>query len=271
MRIRGYRRVRELIVDQKARRFVASLDRSDYVVPDNVKERLRGKLNSMLDENILPFWFPDCLDLEFGGYRSECSITGEWQPFRDKNIISQSRILWFTSRLIRFGRTSADNLRWAQHGFAFLKDHFWDDDYGGFFWEIDFENKRPTKPNKHLCGQAFGLHALSEFALATGDSDARSMADQLFELLDRHAHDPAHGGYLEYLARDWTPVHSREPHYMGHPPDIKQVNTHVHLMEAFTLYERFPESELVRNRLTQLVMIQSSAVVRKQGVGCTEV
>ena len=51
MRIRGYRRIRELIVDQRARRFIGSLDRSEYIVPDEDNERLRGKLQSILDDN----------------------------------------------------------------------------------------------------------------------------------------------------------------------------------------------------------------------------
>ncbi len=218
MRIRGYHRVRDLIERERARRFVASLDRTPYSVPDDVREGLRGKLEAILDENIVPFWFPDCIDEKHGGYLADCSLSGEWQTGRNKNLVSQSRILWFASRLINIGRRSEDNLRWAEHGFRFLKDHLLDKKHGGFFWEIDGTNGRPTMPDKHLYGQAFALYALSEFALATGDFYARTMARQLFEVLDEHTHDGTHGGFHEFFRSDWTAADPSEPSYMGYPP-----------------------------------------------------
>lgn len=271
MRIRGYYRVRDLIERERARRFVASFDQTAYPAPDEVRERLRGKLEAILDENIVPFWFPDCIDEKHGGYLAECNLSGEWETGRNKNLVSQSRILWFASKLINFGRTSDENIQWAQHGFQFLKDRLLDKKHGGFFWEVDGRNGEPTMPDKHLYGQAFALYALSEFALATGDTNARTMARQLFEVLDEHAHDSVHGGFHEFFRSDWQPADSSKPSYMGHPPDVKQLNTHLHLMEAFTRYASLDDSELIRERLTELIQIQSGTVVNEEEHCCTDV
>ena len=271
MRIRGLHRLRTLIEQHQARRFVASLDRGEYKLPDEVRDRIQKKLQAILDENILPFWFPACVDLKSRGYLAECSLSGEWQPLRNKNLVSQSRTLWFASRLINFGRTSDDNIRWAEHGFEYLRDYLWDRECGGFYWEIDLQTGRPAKPDKHLYGQAYALYALSEFALATGNESARQMADQLFEIVDTHAHDATNGGYNEFFRRDWKQPDTDEPSYMGHPPGIKQLNTHLHLLEAFTGYANLSDSELIRKRLTELILIQSTTVVSKEGGGCTDV
>ena len=82
MRIRGLHRLRTVIEQHRVRRFVASLDRGEYQLPDDVRARVQKKLQAILDENIRPFWFPACVDLKSGGYLAECSISGEWQPGR---------------------------------------------------------------------------------------------------------------------------------------------------------------------------------------------
>lgn len=87
----------------------------------------------------------------------------------------------------------------AEHGFQFLKDHMWDNGFGGFYWEVDSEGSATTKPHKHLYGQSFGLYALAEYIQASNDPDAVHLADRLFQLLEFHAHDSLHGGFNEFF------------------------------------------------------------------------
>ena len=109
--------------------------------------------------------------------------------------------MWFFSRLARSAYGTSHHLDWAAHGFRFLCDSIWDRRHGGFHWEL--REGRVSDDQKHLYGQAFGLLALVEFARASGETEARELAGELFDLLERHAHDDPFGGYLESLTGDW--------------------------------------------------------------------
>ncbi|MDH3280992.1 MAG: AGE family epimerase/isomerase, partial [Gammaproteobacteria bacterium] len=184
---------------------------------------------------------------------------------------SQARVLWFFARLMTTAYRSQGHEAAARHGFQFLRDSFWDGTSGGFFWEVDSTGRTPIKVDKHLYGQAFGLYAIAEYAIATQDSEAESMAQELYSLLERHAHDAANGGYREFLRRDWRRPESSSATYMESRADIKQLNTHIHLLEAFTRYSDLAPSTAVRDRLIELILIQSNTAVRKEIVACTDI
>ena len=57
--------------------------------------------------------------------------------------------------------------------------------------------------------------------------------------------------------------------YMGEP-DFKLMNTHLHLLEAMTTFYRASKLPLARERLLELIAIQSNAVVRKGLGACTD-
>ena len=62
----------------------------------------------------------------------------------------------------------------ATHGYEFLRDRMWDRQFGGFYWEVDSSGRAATRPDKHTYGQAFGLYALTAYAVASGDSNAKA-------------------------------------------------------------------------------------------------
>ena len=53
-------------------------------------------------------------------------------------------------------------------------------------------------------------------------------------------------------------------------PDHKLMNTHLHILEALTTYYRASRSPLGRERLLELIEIQSSTVLRKNLGACTD-
>ena len=94
---------------------------------------------------------------------------------------------------------------------------------------------------------------------------------QLFELLEANAHDKEHGGYIEFLNQNWSPVSDDDENYLGRGlPHAKLMNTHLHLLEAMTTLYRAAPSPLVRERLVELIGIESNEVVRKDVVACTD-
>jgi mannobiose 2-epimerase len=91
------------------------------------------------------------------------------------------------------------------------------------------------------------------------------LAQEAFRWLDGHAHDAKHGGYFEALRRDGTPIMTPPANpdgTPGHPTDrigtaygLKSMNTHIHLLEAFTALHHVWPDPLVRDRLLEVFTI----------------
>ena len=129
----------------------------------------------------------------------------------------------------------------------------------------------PIDCDKHLYGQSFALYALSEYAIATGDELVARRADELFELLERHARDRSHGGYREFLHRDWSAPETHEIGYLGKPARVKTLDTHLHLLEALTRYTDLRAGDaVVRSALNELMWVLGNTVVRKRHGACTD-
>ncbi len=228
------------------------------------------ELDKTLQENILGFWLPRTLDRRHGGYRINFGPHGEPNGKTSKGIVTQSRHVWLFSCAAREGYGSEDLLEAAEHGYRFLCDRMWDNKHGGFFWEVTADGKKVIRGKKHLVGQFYPMYAISEFARATGRKDALELATAIFHLLDGKSHDAQFGGYVECFERDWSPSSPREPHYMGVPAADKLLNTQMHVLEALTTFYRVGHLPLARERLLELITIQSNAVIRKGLGGCTQ-
>ncbi len=239
----------------------ASVQRLAQLVPA-IEKNLR--------QSVIAFWFPRSVDREHGGYTVFYGPRGEPLPGGTKAIVTQARTLWLASRLIRSEFAQPGLREAADAGFAFLRDRMWDRDNGGFVWEVDAEGTKVLRGDKHLYGQAFGLYALAEYYRASGNPEALALANRLFAVIDARAHDEVYGGYREFFARDWSAAPAGSTGYLGAPPDLKLMNTHLHLLEAFTTYVRAGAPPRARERLAELVAIESQAVIRKGWVAATD-
>lgn len=233
-------------------------------------EKYVPRLEKILTENIVPFWYEKSLDRANGGYIISFDAQGRLKEPVTKMIVTQARQVWLFSRLARAGYEPARHLEAAELGYRFLKEKMWDPVNGGFYWEVDATGNQKLKANKHLYGQSFALYAISEYALASGSKDALEFATQFFDLLEEKSHDKIHGGYVEYFSPDWTALTSEASSYMGAPGNMKLMNTHLHLLEAMTTFYRASGSPLARERLLELINIESNTVVRKTFGACTD-
>jgi cellobiose epimerase len=232
--------------------------------------RVRTSLERILTENILPFWYPGVVDTENGGYWLNHDLEGRWRGPAPKCIVTQARTVWFFSRLAASPYGNSDHLNAARHGYEFLRDRMWDKKFGGFYWEVDASGQNVTKSDKRLYGQAFCLYALAEYAFASNDPDGEASAKELFALMETRAHDKQHGGYREIFARDWTAVPARSVRDLNDSSCIKRMNTHIHLMEAIMAFLALTHEPRARERLIEIIFVNSNAVVRKNIGACTD-
>ena len=198
-----------------------------------------------LEQAIIPFWYPQSIDREHGGYILAASIrSGQPTGRPAKMIVSQARMVWTFARLARSGYKPSEMLPAATQGFRFLADHMWDRELGGFYWEVDATGETVTDPEKYMYGESFALYALSEYYRAPAAIRRRWISRPARSIsscsTDR---DEQFGGYYEYFARATGPAPAvPHPSHIGGPVGAKLMNTHLHLLEAFAEYYRASRS-----------------------------
>jgi mannobiose 2-epimerase len=217
-----------------------------------------SRCRRILKESLVDFYLPACVDPAHGGF-FESLRDDQFVAGGEKFLVLQARHVWFFSMLAREGIRKEDALTAAKSGFNFLENHMRDRRHGGYYAKVS-DAGEVKDPRKHVYLNAFALYGLIAYHRASGDDRALAAAKDLFRILEEKAHDRRHGGYVEFFTADWRPItDSKEPGYVG-AIGTKTYNTHLHLMEALTdLYQVWPEP-LVRQRLAELLVINTSTV-----------
>ncbi len=191
----------------------------------------RAELKDELLGNILPFYANVAVDKQRGGFYGLVHNDLTVEPDAPRGLIQVTRILWAFAHACR--RLDAPRLLpTAEHAWEALQAHFRDPVTGGLHWMVAADGA-PLDRRRLVYGQAFGIYAFAEYALATGSHSALREALALFTLIEQHAWDPAQGGYVEGCTPDWQPdPEQRVDEVSG--PVAWSMNTHLHLVEAYT-------------------------------------
>ena len=216
---------------------------------------LRDAMQHQLLRGVIPFWVEHAADPEAGGYRTNFDEQGNHLGTPEKYLNTQARLLWWFSRLKRAFPGTAIYGELAARGADFLYAHFWDERYGGWYWKVRSDGSS-LDDAKITYGQSFAIYALSEHHCATGDTRALRFADHTFELLQTYAADTLYGGYHENLERDWVVA----PQGMQ-GGDRKGLDTHMHLMEAFTTLTAASGAHIHRRKLFELLQLISMRMI----------
>jgi mannobiose 2-epimerase len=114
--------------------------------------------------------------------------------------------------------------------------------------------------HKQLYGQAFVIYAFSEYHLATGNQQALTLAIDLFDLVETHGADRVHEGYWEVCDREWRVLKGNRLSEKDLPAD-KSMNTHLHLLEAYTRLAAYAANDRVYGALDRLLQLYTNRVI----------
>jgi mannobiose 2-epimerase len=190
---------------------------------------------TQLRQKILPYWYDTAIDQKNGGYLLSDDAAKKATPATEKQLVTQSRMIWGFSHahLKGFSDTKRNYLKAAEQGYRFLLDHFLDREEGGYYWTTDVQGK-PLDQRKIVYGESFVVYGLVEYYRASGDKGALQHALELYQVLQKRAHDPKYGGWIEHFQRDWTPILDPNADAIVELAGCKSSNTHLHLLESLT-------------------------------------
>jgi mannobiose 2-epimerase len=195
------------------------------------KSELRKQLKEELTGNILPFWMTHAVDKVNGGFYG--AVTNDLEVHNEvpRAAILCARVLWtYAAAYRRLG--AEEYLSTAQWAYDYLTQVFWDQQYGGVYWSVDYKGN-PVLDRKHQYAQAFAMYGLTEYYQATQDSQSLELAKTLFHLLEEHAYEPVYQGYIEGSSRKWEALEDMRLS----DKDLncrKSMNTMLHILEAYS-------------------------------------
>ena len=203
-------------------------------------KNLKQEVRDVLESNILPFWLDKMIDRENGGFYGRIDGHGMLHPQAEKGAILNARILWAFSAAYRvLGKLGEldklvllEILEAAKRAYEYLIEHFYDAEYGGVYWSVDYQGN-PLDTKKQFYAIGFAIYGLTEYARATGDREALEYALDLYDCIEAHALDIENNGYIEACTRDWQPIADmRLSDLDANYP--KSQNTHLHIIEPYT-------------------------------------
>lgn len=204
-----------------------------------------------LENNILNFWLHRMPDERNGGYYGKIDGYNRLIPEAGKGLILHARILWTFSSAYRILKKDL-YLSAADRAFEYLVTHFYDPVNKGFYWELDFRGKI-LNSKKQTYAQAFALYGLSEYYRITRNSRAFELAKETFQVIQAFA-DPSFGGYFEAFSEDWKPIEDMRLSNKDFN-EKKSMNTHLHVLEAYTNLLRICDDPAVKEAHRQLIEV----------------
>lgn len=222
-------------------------------IAQQMKEDHRNIYNHLYNE-LIPFWDKNGLDKQFGGFLTNIDANGESIEMPEKYLNTQCRMIWWFSQLNML-TPNETNRKKAKQGVDFLINYLWDSQHGGWRWKVKRDGS-PLDDGKIVYGQSFAIYALSDYYLSTGDKRGLAYAEITFDLLQKYCADTHYGGYYENMETDWTPAPGG---FSG--GDRKGLDTHMHLMEAYTSLYLASGKELHKRKLIEIIRLISEKMV----------
>ena len=236
------------------------------------KENILSELLYSLKDGILKNWYPLVIDEESGGYFSNIGYDWKVLPEQDKMIVTQARHVWTLSKVTPFLGEKIFR-EYAYHGYRFLKNKMWDNEYDGFYQMRNraggMSEYNGYFAEKRMYGNAYGIFALAALYGLTGDNEVLNFAKEAFGWLENNSADKKDNGYFQFLTRKGIP-YNKSSEYKTKASDAVEVgykdqNSSIHLLEAYTeLYNVWKSPELYE-RLKNILFLIRDVITTEKG------
>ena len=213
---------------------------------------LKASAKEVLVNNILRFWSERMVDTEHGGFYGRIDGHDILHPESEKGAVLNTRILWSFASATRILHRMPYRIL-AARAKDYLLMRFIDPQYGGVYWSLNADGS-PLDTKKQTYAIAFAIYGLAEYYRATLDQEALNAAIRLFEDIEAHAFDAVNVGYIEALTRDWQPIADMRLSESDENGS-RTMNTHLHVLEAYTNLYRVYKDPRVARQLRVLIDI----------------
>lgn len=221
----------------------------------NFKDSIKLEL-----QNIFSYWSNKMVDNENGGFYGRRDENDQLVEQAPKGIILNTRILWAFSHAYRNLKNPV-YLDLANRSYHYLLNHFLDKKNGGMYWMVDYQGK-PTETKKQIYAQAFAIYALSEYFMITAKQESLDIAVELFKLIEKYSLDHKKNGYLEAFDKEWNLLEDLRLSDKD-ANEKKTMNTHLHILEAYTNLFRVWKDKNLEKQLKNLIVLFRDTIIDK--------
>ncbi|MDF9795068.1 mannose/cellobiose epimerase-like protein (N-acyl-D-glucosamine 2-epimerase family) [Catalinimonas alkaloidigena] len=154
-------------------------------------------------EEIIKPWTAHAIDHEYGAYHS--FLDQDWKPFNGDHKYPGMIARHLFSATVAYMLSGKDEYRQqAAQTYDYLITHGWDEQYGGWYNELDRSGK-VVDASKDLFMQTYAITGLAMYYVMRKDSEVKAYVDRSIALLEQHAWDTQNGGgYVRALQQDLT-------------------------------------------------------------------
>ena len=228
-------------------------------------QALASQVKKELTENILPYWTSKMCN-PAGGFYGRISGNEETDLSAPVGNIMTARQLWTYSSAYRLFKDSAEAegyLAMATRAKDLIISRFYDPEYGGTYWSLNPDGT-PLDTKKQIYAIAFTIYGLAELNRATGDAKALEYAIKLFNSIEDHSFDTEKDGYFEAFTRTWDTIEDMRLSDKD-ANESKTMNTHLHVLEAYTCLYRVWKNSRLEERLRGLIGIFEKHILGPDG------
>lgn len=219
---------------------------------------LKKEVFEELTNNILPYWMEKMTDEENGGFYGQINGKNQRITGAPKGGILNARILWtFSSASLHL--KNPVYLQFAERARNYIFNHFFDSEFGGTYWMLHADGT-PADTKKQIYSQAFFIYALTEYFRAANDNSCLEKAIELFNLIENNSFDDENNGYFEAYSRDWKLLDDQRLSEKD-ANEKKTMNTHLHILEAYTNLYRVWKDEKLKRQLQNLIEIFLTKII----------